>query len=304
MSLTSPRYCIRCQAVKSADGFPPEGRERRTRPRKTGRTGMSRVCWLCVEERAYAIEARGFQSRGRTWTDEQGKRWRRCGDCGRKLRLIGRNFHVAHKREGRKRLQYARECRRCRKVRNTNGRRVRARDPKWRKRVADHQRQRLNSDPELRQKAREAAKRWKDKLKATDPEGYARQLELTRINYRLKREREGKRVRPSASLPKKAKRVTSVKWAPVEPLVAVLEGVVQQRRKVARELTGDFSEATINALCRELRLPDRTWRLWREGGGTTRVGHAEELLLKLDIAFEAVYSRDDHPELYLERAPA
>lgn len=293
-----PRACIRCHRVKPADRFPPNGRTRSSRPRRSENAGVTRVCWTCVEEDAYSTDERGFRNRNRrTYRGHRGT-MRICTTC-EQSKPLAEGYYVARRFEHR--IEYARECKRCASKRSAAMRAARKRvDPEYRKRLARQQRERLR-DPEKRRKALAASKRWKATLKA-DPVRYAAYLETTRINYRLRQERRGAVVRPDGyGRIKNVRKVkaTTLQRVPSAPLVELVERTIAHREAVAG-LLQDAGTATVKGVCADLGIADRDYRRMSTGEQpTASIGLVERVLLNADVEWHSVYSYDDYAQIFL-----
>lgn len=292
-----PRACIRCHQVKVAVCFPAKGRTRSSRPRRSENTGVTRICWTCVEEDAYATDQRGFRNRNRrTYRGHRGT-MRICTTCEQSKPLAD-GYYVARRFEHR--VEYARECKRCATKRSAARRAARKKvDPEYRKRLARQQRERL-ADPEKHRKALEASKRWKEKIKA-DPIAYAAHLETARINHRLRRERKGAPVRPESYGRIKATKVplTTGRRLPSAPLVALVKRTIEHREAIAG-LLQDAGSATVKDVCADLGIADRDYRRMCAGEQpTANIGLVERVLLNADVEWHTVYSYDDYARIFL-----
>jgi hypothetical protein len=282
-----PRQCLRCWDPKPREAFPlgPSGQ----------RTG--RVCWACVEEAAYAMDARGGAHWHRVTWEQDGVVVRRCTDCRIPKELVS-NFYVSSRKGGS--VSYHRECVPCSIAKGTERRRIRKKtDGVYGAHLAELARE---SRKRPGRRAAEAAvrKRYRAKVLA-DPVVHARMLETNRINYRLRREREGLSVRSSSRKKQPAKKVTEVATKlPAAPLAIFVDARVERERECDRLLgIDDCNGGQLQRVCDDLGVNVRMWRRWRSGEQqNVKISVAEGILLRADVSFAEVWPPDDYPEAY------
>jgi len=273
------RKCLLCHEKKPGEGF-PLGRKR---------TRRSAICWLCWEERAYAVDARIMAWRA-TWTDpKSARKVRRCCRC-REVKDLEREFYLRRKGPS---TVYSPHCKDCHNAVTGEAYARRRSDPEQVKRERAAGRATSKRYREThREKARAASRAWKRRMYA-DPKRRAQLLEDHRITYRLKREREGLPVRPNGSRIK-AVRQRERRRLPVEPLASLVTSVIEQREADAN---GERS-AVVGTLCESLGISVRTLYRWKHEGTAVPVGVAERALLALEVEFESVWTPEGFPELY------
>jgi hypothetical protein len=259
-----------------------------------GRSGKmrSRLCESCTETEAWAMLARGYYNRKRTRWVENGVMMRRCVCCPYRG-PEAEGFYVCRRVP---RLEYNSRCKSC-SVAQTRAykRERRARDPEYRERMTKLSRSWRQANAE---KARAASARWKLAIKK-DPVEHARQLELARINYRLRRERLGLPVRPVGRRPQPArKHATAPGLLPAAPLAALIERIYEKRMAVAGLV--EDPAPTRQAVCGDLGVSERNARVWRKDPeAVVQVGTAERVLLNAGVDWHEIYSFDDYAEHFL-----
>jgi hypothetical protein len=135
-----------------------------------------------------------------------------------------------------------------------------------------------------------------------DPVKHAHFLEGRRIEHRLRREREGKPVRPGRT--KHVANVPEARYLPSAPLVTLIERTRAERERVA-ELLDERVNGVLAEVCEDFGVSTRTFRRWRDGSQPkVRIGLAEAVLLAADVDFSAVYSYDDNAAAYRVRDEA
>jgi hypothetical protein len=266
-----PSCCHRCHVRKPADAYPR--RERR-----------SSVCWSCWEEEAWAYYA-VVERRRKTWINpKNGRRVRRCCECG-KVKDLRRSFYRQRAASPGKVAQYARICKACFAVASAEAYRARREDPEQveRERAASRAASKRYRERHL-QKARAASNAWKRRVYA-DPVRRAQILEDHRINYRLKRQREGLKVREHGA--KNAVRQPDPhRRLPVKPLTEYVVDVfklppVQSRHR---------SNGVVTEAAEKLGVTVRTLYRWRtDDSEHVPVGVAERAVMALGIEFEALW---------------
>ncbi len=197
------------------------------------------------------------------------------------------DFSVA-KRIDEKPVQWSYECKICatrrkrewrEKIFAENGKR--AEELRAKKRIIQKRWRERNLE-----KSRAATRRYKEAVKA-DPERHVRFLEVRRIEYVLRREREGHRV---------IKKLSSAKMLsddrerlPVRPLLSVIDEIIEQRKMFY----------TIGEVCADLGIDDRELRRWRTGEcEQVDFNTAERALMAMGRDWEDVWPRQDYPAAY------
>lgn len=241
----------------------------------------SSVCWYCTEEEAYAREALKAKRRA-TWPDPaSGRLVRRCFTC-HEVKDLERDFgSLRLKKHPEWHHGKDRRCKVCRY------REVRAREKtpagKARRRMLVRRYQARHPD---RVKAR--AKRYWQKVK-NNPVRHAQINEDARMRKRLRREREGKiPVERKGSARLRQPKARS--YLPVGPLLELVEGFIDRRRKEGSPETDS---------CRELRVDPRTVRAWRSGQyQSVRLGKADSIAVAAGTHISVVYPPEQFPALY------
>lgn len=263
------------------------------RPRLFGR-----VCWACVEDAAYAMDARGGAHWHRVTWVQDGVVVRRCSDCGL-VKKLASDFYV-NARHG-SHVEYQRYCVPCSIARVTECRRVRKESDggALRAHLAERARERRQAPG---RRAIEAATRNRYRKKVlADPVAHAKMLETNRISYRLRREREGLPVRPLSRKKQPAQRqVEALDKLPAGPLVAFVATRVEREREYDRLLgIPDRDGGALRRVCDDLGINERAWRRWRSGEQlSVKVPVAEKILLLAGGSFAEVWSFDDYPEVH------
>lgn len=283
------KRCRACNVVKAQAEF-PEGRTPKRR---------AYMCWPCTEERAWAIHDRGYLSMAqrRATREVDGVLMRRCSRCRIEKPLLA-DFYKA-RRDAPLLSLYSYECKSCSHrsaAETTAAKMATARGDATRARRAKRGRE-LRATPEGKAKHGAAQKRYAAKVKE-DPRRHAEYLEMRRVAYRLRREREG---RPVTRKYRNAARVEAVpNRVPVEPLLAFIDKTVERRSAVVA-FVGEArkGDGVLKEVCRDFGINDRTYRRWRAERGTVSVGIAERVLLNAEVEWHDVYSYDDHAAAFL-----
>ena len=286
--------CFRCLETKPRAAF-PVGRPKKSRAKKAKWARISSVCMQCIEIEAWERDAaRIANSRETTYRAESGRWRRKCATCRVEKDL--RSFHKSKcEPHGR-----SYECKVCANKRT--------RDLVKRKGVSEKQRaaqrecaRKRRARPEVKAREREKAARRYAELKA-DPVAHAKFLEEQRIAYRIRRERQGKPVTRNL----KAKRVPEVKVPiPSKPLAEFLEGMMKERTTCANIIGEngigyDSVDVSWTGLSREVNVPERTIRRWREQhpeGLHVRIGTLEQVLMSIGVDAVDIYNPHDYPEV-------
>lgn len=230
---------------------------------------------------------------------------RRCGKCS-EVKTLTRGFYVDARDERGRPVRWMYYCKRC-QIEGANRRYYESRkDPqqvaKLRARNARLNREWRRRNPAA---ARAAVRRHHRKVQA-DPQKHAAHLESRRMARRLKREREGKPVRPLSAKQRAnlAMTKTASSYLPAGPLAALVDRIVDQRKAVS-EVLGDRARASggdgvIAEVCAEFGVDERTYRGWRTGEyRQVRIGMAEKVLLRAGVEWFEIYSYDDHAATFL-----
>jgi hypothetical protein len=143
-------------------------------------------------------------------------------------------------------------------------------------------RARVNDLERVRRQQREASRRRYAKMKA-DPAAYADYLARTRMNYRLRRERQGLPVRPGKRAAVDAWRQDTGKHGlPPEPLLEWLRAVIEREAPEAGLSANDPAERIgldTQALAHQLGVDTRAiWRIQHGEHATVSLAVADRLL--------------------------
>lgn len=294
--------CVRCHERKSRTVFPVGS----ARHRGKRRPKRCVVCWACTEAEAYALDVK--MSARATWVVD-GKRWRRCAECGDEKRLLARNFHVSVKRGTLdengyrvRRTRYSYYCRPCHNKRTAAHGSKRRESPRGKAMLAANSKRWRERNPE---KAAAASARWKARTMA-DPEKRKAYLETTRISYRLRRERDAGvpldsiRRPPRTRGPGRASNAT----VPSAPIVAFLKTRIEQR-EVVENFLGSKREVTgaKDAVLEALGLDPRQLYRWEHDADRASIALIERVLMLAEAPWSDVYAREDFPDLYADGAP-
>ena len=241
--------CVRCKRSKPVECFPPRSL---SKDRLTLSERRSTVCWFCIEDEAWTLDAKKAKRRA-TWIDPvTGVVMRRCSKC-REVKPLSTGFYTKGLACPGSRWPASGACKSCKD----------ATDRAYRKRV-----------PEKAQAWARAASRRRYKKMMGDSLLHAQYCEDMRLRHRLRAEAEGRQVRqvrPRVSQP------TSSRVLPAAPLVALVDSIVDAR------------EGTAGSICRDLGVSERTVREWRSPGATVRVGTAERILLNAGVDWSDCY---------------
>lgn len=280
------RSCFRCFEVKPPRAFPfgPSGRRR------------LKVCQDCGDrERAEREAAR--VDRTATWTDETtGQLVRRCAVCREvsDLETFPRKRKDAAVASPTQAFGfYCRECeaaerRRRYKEHRENEWWMAKERVKWAKRARARRRKR----PEL---SRAAHKRYMDKVRK-DPKRYAEFLETRRMEYRLRRMRQGKTTLRLAE-----RVVTGERGQPrlaAAPLAAAIDRLIALEEMgnpfdVSDRSAGDTSDGRGAAICARLGIDPRNLYAWRTGErATVRFDVADKVVTRGGFAWWEVWAPD------------
>lgn len=235
----------------------------------------------------------------KTYVDKNGRRKRICRICKRHLALNARNFSPSRRDRQTGRVeQWSYECKRCAVAKKALWKRtVRETKPEHYKRVkARHLAYQKRWREENPEKVKAAAKRRAAAVKA-DPQRHARELERRRIEWALRAERLGIKQKKKLA---RAKRVNEpARRLPAEPLVRLVERLVDQRRAVAG-LLEDADRPTTDSVCQDIGLAARDFRRMKTGEqATANIGLIERVLLNAGVDWYEVYSFDDHAAQFL-----
>lgn len=149
------------------------------------------------------------------------------------------------------------------------------------------------ANPERR---RAAWERWYAKVMA-DPDAHAKRRELARMDYRLKREREGvpldqqRRIRAPVTLRPERLRL------PSRPLAEFVDGLAAREAKL-NSLPGETWVPAVGEICSRLGVSDRLLRRWRTGTEAVSVEVAERVVFRAHADWEQIWPKDDFPSLY------
>lgn len=258
---SDPRACKRCGEVKPPDAFPPV------------RSGvrLSRICWPCTEREAYDIDT-GLSS----WMGPSG-RVRRCSHCGQVKDFEGEFYHY----DGTGKIYRAATCRSCKVV---MAREWVQRHPEERR---IYWRERSRVERKLRpERCRKRNKRFRERRKA-DPERYKRYLENRRMDERLRKEREGRKVvRMMKTATKKPDLQPKL---PSKPLADFIESLAGER--------------SLDEVCEMVTVTARSFRGWRSGEyKEVQFDVADRVMINAGALMQDIWPEDEYPELYLREA--
>ena len=225
--------------------------------------------------------------RRKTYEDpETGRLVRICGQCG-EPKDYETDFAIAARGDDgtvTRRRYYCKPCDVEYKRERTRRRKIE--DPSWAARQraynAAMQRRWRTANPS---KERAKRKRWLDGLRK-NPQRHAEFLEMRRIEYHLRREREGHRVVGLRSA-RMAEDFTPE--LPITPFARLI-------RRLAQEYGG------IEVLALELHIHSRTVRRWLGEAATIRFDSADAVLTHIGLAWWDVWTEDEYPELHARLA--
>jgi hypothetical protein len=206
---------------------------------------------------------------------------RTCPQCSRTLPLDADHFYVDKRAPDGSVVKFARWCKECKRAYQSVGK-FAAKDLGRRREQHRKLMEAAKDDPELMariraerarrgrecrasnpERVRAAQRRYREKLKA-DPERLRAQRESRRIAERLRRERQGKPLKPTRW--KEAERDEhrhAISPVPAKPLAEALE------RRMVRMLheanTGGDSGVSRESIAESWGASERSIRAWREG---------------------------------------
>lgn len=229
-----------------------------------------------------------LQGRYTTFKSPWTSRWVRvCSHC-HLPRDLGRTFYICRRKLKGNLTDYDSVCKKCRIKSIQKIAAARVATPEGRaEQQAEWARHRKAWRKRHPERSRAQIRRYRERLRK-DPVRHAASLEIARINYRLKAEREGRgAIRAIASV----RGADDLPRVPVQPLLAVLSDIA------------DDGEDSWTDLSESIGVSDRSMRRWKTGEVTdVSFDTADRILTALGLLWFDVWNEADFPEVHARLA--